>query len=352
MRRLILRIHLVIALIAGAFLVLLGLTGSILAFQPELDRLLHRNLSYVARGGRVLSLVEIGEAVSRKFNGEPIVAFLPATSPHFAAQVILSRGIVSVNQYTGEVLGVRTRGQTFLGFVRALHVRLAGGDVGRGIVRWSAVAMLFSLVSGFWLWWPAKKVKIRGSWRSARFWFDLHQAAGILSLVPLVVLTATGTVMGFEHQAATVLDKLTRSAPGRAAPALVRPEPPLGAAAITPDQAVALAQAQLPDAVPYRVQMPRFGGVYVVALEVRDRVASEEDAISIDPRSGNVLAENLFSMRTATERLMALNRQVHTGEIFGMLSKLVAAMAGIVIPLQAVTGAAIWLRRRKASSVV
>src|SRR5579871_1386248 len=120
-RRLILNLHLSIALSAGALLVVLGVTGSILSFAPELDRLFHSHLSYVSPRGRVLTLQEIGDAVSRVFAGEPIVTYLPSTSPDISAQVVLPRGIVYVNQYTGEVLGVRTRGQTFLGLVRALH---------------------------------------------------------------------------------------------------------------------------------------------------------------------------------------------------------------------------------------
>jgi uncharacterized iron-regulated membrane protein len=142
-RRLILNIHLFIALIAGAFIVLLGATGGVLAFEPELDRLRHPHLSYVAPGGKVLSLREIGDAVSQKSGGEPIVAYMPAVSPELSSQVVLPSGIVCVNQYTGEVLGARTRGQTFLGLARALHVRLAGGSAGREIMKWSGVAILF-----------------------------------------------------------------------------------------------------------------------------------------------------------------------------------------------------------------
>ena len=51
-RRLILNLHLFIALIAGAFMVILGVTGSIMEFEPELDRSLHPQLSYVTPGRR------------------------------------------------------------------------------------------------------------------------------------------------------------------------------------------------------------------------------------------------------------------------------------------------------------
>jgi len=347
-RRLVLKIHLVTALIAGAFLVLLGATGSIIAFEPELDRLLHPELSYVTPIGRVLSLAEIGDAISRAYGGEPIVAFLPSASPHVPTEVILPRGIVVANQYTGEILGVRTRGQTFLGLVRALHVRLAGGDAGRNILRWSAVAMLFSLASGFYLWWPPKRVRIRGPWGSGRFWFDLHNAIGILSFLPLLALGGTGIVIGFEDQVALLLDKQAGSGPVHVIPTFARSEPEPGAIQITPDQAIAIARAQLPGAVPYRVQMPRYGGVYIVALTFSDnRIASERNSISIDPWNGKIISTSLSAELTTRDWFMAANEAIHTGTILGAPSRIIAALVSILLPVQAVSGLIIWLRRAR-----
>jgi len=45
MRKLFFTLHLYVALIAGIFVVILGLTGSIMAFEPEIDHLLHSKLS-------------------------------------------------------------------------------------------------------------------------------------------------------------------------------------------------------------------------------------------------------------------------------------------------------------------
>ncbi len=348
MRRLVLKIHLVIALIAGVFLVLLGATGSIIAFEPEFDRLLHPGLAYVTPTGRVLSLAEIGDAISRAYGGEPIVAFLPSASPNVPTEVIMPRGIVVANQYTGEILGVRTRGQTFLGFVRALHVRLASGDAGRNIIRWSAVAMLFSLASGLYLWWPLKRVRIRRPAWSGRFWFDLHNATGIVSLLPLLALSGTGIVIGFEDHVALLLDKLAGSGAVHVIPASARSEPEPGPIQITPDQAVAIASAQLPGAVPYRVQMPRYGGVYIVALTFSDnRIAGDRNSISIDPWNGKIISTSLSAGLSTRDRFMAVNEAIHTGTILGAPSRVVAALAGILLPVQAVSGLIIWLLRRR-----
>jgi uncharacterized iron-regulated membrane protein len=342
---------LLIALIAGAFMVILGVTGSIMEFEPELDRSLHPRLSYIRPEGRVLSLSEIGDAVSRRFSGEPVVAYLPSLSPNLSSQVVLPSGVAYVNQYTGEVLGMRTRGQTFLGYVRALHVRLAGGQFGRNILRWSGIAMLLSLASGLYLWWPIKQIRVRGKWASRRLWFDLHNAIGIFSLVPLLMLAATGTVLGFEDQLAPLIYKLTRSSPIQTARdtsrAAVR-EPVAGAKALTPDEAVAIARAQMPGAVPYRVQMPKYGGLYVVALVYpQDSVAGEDNLVALDPYYGDVVSRSRSSELSLGDRLLAMNEAIHTGNILGMPSRIAVWLASIMVFVQACSGLIMLLYRKK-----
>jgi uncharacterized iron-regulated membrane protein len=346
-RTLILTVHLFIALIASAFMVTLGVTGSIMEFEPELDRLFHPQLSYITPGRQVLSLNEIGNVVSRRFGGEPVVAYLPSLSPNLSAQVLLPSGVAYVNQYTGEVLGERTRGQTFLGYVRSLHVRLASGEVGRNILKWSAIAMLFSLASGLYLWWPIKRVRIRGKWGSTRLCFDLHNTIGVLSLLPLALLATTGIVLGFEDQLAPVIYRLTDSRPTTATRSTVR-APEEGATTITPDQAVAIACAFMPGAVLYRVQMPKYGGVYQIAfLYPQDTVAGDRNVVVLDPYQGSVVSLSRSNDLSRGERLLAMNEAIHTGSIFGMPSRIAAWLASIMVFVQASSGLIMWLCRKR-----
>ena len=352
MRRLILGVHLSVALIAGLFILVLGLTGSVLTFEAELDRLFHPHLSYVKPSGNVLSLGEIGEAVSKQFNGEPIVAYLPSESPDLSSAVILPSGIVCVNQYTGEVLGTRARGQSFFGLARDLHVRLASGDVGRNIMKWSGVALLVSLASGLYLWWPTKQVGLRGGWRSGGFWFDLHNSVGIFSLAFLFVLAATGTVTAFEDRAAALLGKVTATGQvsGRqnSAGRRTATEAPGITREISPDLAVMIARAQMPGAIPYRVQMPRYGGAYRVSLDYpRDRVAGGHNLVTIDQYSGGVIFSTRSSDLSSAERILATNETIHTGGVLGMASRIVVWLTSVILPVQVISGLLLWLRRKR-----
>jgi uncharacterized iron-regulated membrane protein len=346
MRRVIFNLHLLVALSAGAFMVVLGVTGSIIEFEPELDRIFHPHLSFVIPGSRILSLTEMGDAVSQRFDGEPVVAYLPSLSPGLSYQVVLPRGIVYVNQYTGEVLGLRKRGQTFLGFMRALHVRLAIGNVGRNIVRWSGATMVFSLVSGLYLWWPIKQVRIRGDWRSKRFLFDLHNSVGIFSFLILILLAATGTVIGFEDQLAPLLHKQTNSAQPQTSHATI-PEPTPGALPITPERAVTIARTKIPDAVPYRVQMPKYGSLYQVALESsNDRIWNGRNVVALDP-FGNLVSVTRSGDLSTGERVLGINQALHTGVILGMPGRVAGALASAMVTLQVFSGLLLWRRRTR-----
>jgi uncharacterized iron-regulated membrane protein len=346
-RRLILTLHLSVALIGGAFFLVLGLTGSLMAFEPELDRLFHAHLSYVRPSGIPLSLAEIGDSVSRQFRGEPIVAYLSSESPDLSWQVILPSGIVCVNQYTGEVLGTRTRGQTVLGLAHDVHVRLATGDVGRTVMKWSGLGMLVSLASGLYLWWPAKRVRIRAGWRTAGFWFDLHNSVGVLTLVPLLVMALTGTVTGFEEQAGAWVSKLTRPSQVGGRPSVARPQPAPGSPMITADQAVSIARGEMPGAIPYRVQMPQYGGAYRVSLDdPRDRVAGGLNQVAIDQFSGQVIFSRRSSDLSASDRILATNEAVHTGSVLGMPGKFVVWLISVIVPVQVISGLLVWLRRK------
>ncbi|HKF04668.1 MAG TPA: PepSY-associated TM helix domain-containing protein [Candidatus Sulfotelmatobacter sp.] len=345
-RRFIFNVHLILAACAGAFVVTLAGTGSIIEFEPELDRAFHARLAYVRAGQDPLSLVEIGNAVSRRFGGEPVVAYFLAAKPDLSWQVALPSGIAYVNQYTGEVLGERRRGETFLGLVRELHLRLGGGELGGGILKWSTVAMLFSLVSGLYLWWPNKQIRIR-LMRSKRLrWSDLHHTVGIVSLLPLGLLATSGVILGFEGQLAPVVYRLTDSRPAvvsRFSASVHQTE----AATITPDQAVAIARRLVPNAVAYRVQMPKYGGVYQVALsDANDGVAGDRNIVALDPY-GNVVSVVKSSTVSRGDRVFMVNEAIHTGNILGVPTRIGALLGTIAALVQVSSGLAMWMYRRK-----
>lgn len=346
MRRLLFNLHLYAALAAGAFVVVLGATGCIMAFEPELDRLLHWRLWHVTARVQALSIAETGAVVERAFPGERIYGYFVSTAPGLSNQVELERGLVFVNEYTGEVLGVQKAGMDFLGYVHQLHLRLLIRDdagSGKKVVSWAGVAMLFLLVSGVYLWWPYQRVTIERGESSKRFWFDVHAVTGIFSFVFLLLLTVTGLTIGFERETTPLLYKATGSQPSH--PPRAEIVAPAGARPITPDEAFAVARAALPGAAPFYVNVPEPREPYFVRLRYpEDRTPGGRSQVMVDPYTGKALWAQGSRTAPAGARLVNANRAIHTGDIFGIPGKAVASLASLMAVVQVISGWMMWWR--------
>src|SRR5262252_7508692 len=104
MRPLVLQLHLAIAIVAGAFLAVFGVTGAIMAFEPELDHLLHARVAYVTPRGSPKPLAELGAAASAAMHGERVTGYRLSASPDLSYQVAFQGRSVFVDQYTGQIL--------------------------------------------------------------------------------------------------------------------------------------------------------------------------------------------------------------------------------------------------------
>jgi uncharacterized iron-regulated membrane protein len=353
MRRVILQLHLIVALVGGIFIVTLGLTGSIMAFEPELSRLQHWRIAHVTPHGTPLTLEEIDNALRRASPNRDISGYVLSDRPDLSYQVMIERQLVYVDQYSGQVLGTINEGMDFLGFVHQFHLRLAlldkGREFGETTVRWSALAALFLLISGVYLWWPSKRFGIGGGARTAKFWFDLHNSFGIVSLVFVLLLVLTGLVISFEAQTTPFLYRISHSQPPRWPRLQVAPVP--GRTPIRPDQALATARATAPGATPFLVTVPHGNQVYQIFLRYpEDRTPGGRTRIAVDPYSGNMLMVIDSRRAPAGYRLVNLNRALHTGDVLGIPSKIVVSLASLIMPFQLLTGLVMWTKRRRTES--
>jgi uncharacterized iron-regulated membrane protein len=324
-----------------------------MAVEPEIGHLWHWKLSYVTPQARTLSLAEIGSAVSKAFPGERIVDYGISTSPRLSYQVGLQSGSVYVDQYTGQVLGTRSEPDfvdVLQNDIHQLHLRLLvtpkgrGVDPGKTIMSWAGVAMLFLLVSGLYLWWPLKRVRIRSEGPARRFWFDLHNTVGILSLGFLLVLTITGAIIGFDDKTIPWFYRITQSEPSR--PPRIMLIPPSGAKPITPDEALEIARATLPGALPFGVNVPGPKGAYQIRMRFpEDRTPGGRSVVMVDQYNGKVLFAEGSRTAPGGRRLEIANRAIHTGDIFGIPSKIVMSLASLMAAAQLVSGAAMWWKR-------
>ena len=350
MRLLVLQLHLAIAIVAGAFLAVFGITGAIMAFEPELDHLLHARVSYVTPRGAPKSLAELGAAASAAMHGDRVTSYLLSVSPGLSYQVLFRGRAVFIDQYTGQVLGLREPGPDFLNRVHQLHLRLLiqnRSDSGKTIMTWAGAALLVLLLSGLYLWWPLKRFAITMHVRGYPVWFDLHNTVGISSFLFLLSAALTGIVIGFDDAIVPLLYKTTRSAPvvmyTRLPPFKVTP----AGDPLSPDRAVAIAREALPGAAPISVNVPAPTGVYTISARYpEDLTPGGRSRAIIDQYTGKVLLAEGSRTAPAGSRIVTLNRAIHTGDVGGLATKTIMSLASLAVVAQLMSGLVMWWKKR------
>src|SRR5215469_11566417 len=162
MKKLLLYLHLYIGLAAALFLIAISLSGAVIAFEPELNRAFHPELTNVQPAGTQLDWDTFRARVEAQTPGWKLIRFYFPERPDLSTYVRLRNTSthkirhVYANQYTGQVLGSTEDGSNWILKVHDLHVNFLSGKIGNQIVTWSTAALLLLSLTGIVLWWPRK----------------------------------------------------------------------------------------------------------------------------------------------------------------------------------------------------
>jgi uncharacterized iron-regulated membrane protein len=348
-RTVFLKLHLWIGLASALLVLVLAATGTILVFDNDIDRVLNPQLLTVSTRGPNLPLATLIQRVRAQLGNRPLINVGMYARQDLAWSTVVGGKQVSwawFDPHTGQVTGTRPRDKHFIFYVHQLHVNLLAGKGGQWFVGYGTACLMFLMISGLVLWWRRKllAMRIEGSWK--RINFDLHHISGIYSMVFLLVVVGTGLLMSFPSLWGAVevfTGDTARIVPDE------RPEsvPQKGVPAISPDQALAIAQKQLPGAQPTFMMIP-IGpkAVYNISFKYpEDQTPGGRSQVQIEKYTGEVLWVD--NARKASTGLHFANnlRPLHTGDIYGIPSRLVYALASFSVVVQAVTGVIIWLVR-------
>jgi uncharacterized iron-regulated membrane protein len=377
LRSALLRLHRWAGLLLAGFLIMGGLTGSVIAFKEPLDAWLNPGLFHVRASGPRLSL----DAVTARFaKQEPKVriTYLVFGVPRGQAirAFVMGRGLdyneVFLDPVSGTILGRRMSGGCCLArdriipFLYALHFELMAGRIGEWIMGGVALIWFLDCFVALSLTLPRARPFLRHfrqAWRikrgagGFRLTFDLHRAGGLWLWVVLPVIAFTGFAQNLDGPVfRPALSLLMPVSPLPLALAAARPRPnPLrhrrGA-----DQLVAIAtQAVRPgwhgpagslfcvDAfgacAVYFFQGPdnRGTGFGSPIVYVDDSDSDNGSSVlRIDgPRSG-----------TVGDIIERLQFPLHSGQIAGLAGKIVVCISGVATVALAITGLMIWWRKR------
>jgi uncharacterized iron-regulated membrane protein len=334
--------------VAGLIIFILSITGCALVFQDDIDRLLNRDLTVVTPAASTASLQTAVEAVRRAYPSETPTGLILPEKPHHALLVALQNGQnVSVDQYSGRILGARGRLSGFARELRRFHKSLMAGPTGQTIVGALTFLTLLMAGSGVILWWPRRILGVKSgrSWRRVNW--DLHNVLGFYSAAFLAVMCVSGVMITFADTIDPLVLRLDSTPPRGPAPLASRVGE--GGIPIGPDEAWRLGRSTLPGALVARMNLPPPGtSVYRLQLKFpEDRTPGGRSAVALDQYSGEVL--DVENSRTAGPGTKILNVKatIHTGEVFGAPSEALAFVVSLMLAGQVVTGFLIWWRPAK-----
>ncbi|RUP00362.1 PepSY domain-containing protein [Hyphomicrobium sp.] len=359
----------------GIVFVVIGLTGSMLAYWQAIDEALNPGVLLVAasppedRQYRPIDQIMSSAKAAMKPGGEARILIMPRHEN--AAALVLyeiqrSGGVIDLHEigidpYTATTVGQRaiqedgrTLSMPFIQILMSLHSALLLNEGGEILVAVIATFMIISIIAGIYLWWPRN-----GNWRQAitikrgaspaRRIFDVHRVTGAWTSIVLIAMLFTGTYVIIRQ----VMPSLLSFVAGSEKPLdSYRSAASLGAT-ISPGDAVKRAEEALPGGKLYSLSLPQNReGVYIVgrqSVEEPNRAATYRNVV-VDQFSGAVLTIQDRDKFSAGETFNEWVYPLHCGEAFGNFGRGVVMLLGIVPALLYFTALARWLNKRRATS--
>jgi uncharacterized iron-regulated membrane protein len=354
-RRLNFQVHLWVGITLAAYLIVIGVTGSILVFQPELEDIsgLHPWRQTRAKG----PVADITLVIARLRAAYPHFRILSINTPSQIdpdfVTVLQGRGRIKVasSAVNGEVLGEFPRRATWIDIVRDLHETLLirrNGRIANGV---GAAFLLLLSATGLVIWWPgvrnwkrALKVDFHRNWR--RINYDTHSAAGFWTLLLVSFWALSGIYFAWPRQVFRLVNSLSPIVTARPPVMRVIPDPDT----TRPDLAAMVGRASAVDpgtklsgiTFPYGPRAP---------LEVRMSRGTGtgreyEDTVYFSPYTGEYLGTWRYGVNQSLGDWIIWSQEpLHFGTSWGLGVKLIWAAAGLSVPLLTITGLLMYWNR-------
>jgi uncharacterized iron-regulated membrane protein len=365
-RKILFWIHLPAGVLAGTVILVMSVTGVLLAYAPQITEWANRGYRSEMQAGRQrLSIEDLIERVRQVERRTPS-AFTLRADPSAPVQFSFGRErTVYLNPYTGAGLGDGSpRLSAFFQQVTEVHRWLAMQgemrETGRAITGACNLCFLILVITGPFIWWP--KNWTWGNLRSITWFrgglqgkprdFNWHNVIGVWCAVPLFFIVLTGVIMSYPW-ANDLLYRATgnkpppRAAAGQRASGERRARPDGEGKIDGLDRLVAQAERQVPGWQTITVRLPDSLPA-PVAFTIDSGSKGRPDKrtqLTLDLVTGEIVKREPFSSNNLGRRLRLWSRFVHTGEAGGFIGQTLALTASAGAVMLAWTGLSLALRR-------
>lgn len=201
------QVHLWLGLITGLAVGLVSLTGALIVFRVELNRLTTPGTAYVKPQERRVSIDTMMDSIRQAHPQDKFdyVFFEGGKDQAWNFRTLAPNGHrmhTYVDQYTGAIVGRDDYYDKWLQWLFDLHADLLLGKSGRTANGFIAIALAVMAITGLVVWWPGRSLwrtgfryETRARWRRQNY--DQHKLAGFWSSGLLLLLAFTGAYFSF-----------------------------------------------------------------------------------------------------------------------------------------------------------
>ncbi|MGG4470684.1 PepSY domain-containing protein [Paenibacillus alvei] len=372
------RWHFYAGLIFAPFLIILAVTGSVYLFKPQIEQILYQDLNEVTIKTERIPASEQLNIVKNHYTGAEVTSYRPGEKKTRSSEVSITYQkeslTIFVDPYTGKILGELNSNDRVMDLIEKIHGELMAGTLGDRIVELAACWTIVLIVTGIYLWFPQKKLRIAGTFiprltkGRKTFRRDLHAVPAVWITGGLVLLILTGlpwsgfwgtnfqalvtnTGEGYppsvwigDAPASNIKTKDIAEVPW-AAENLEVPESNMeGFIPVSIDDIVATAnrEGMHPS---YSVIFPASKeGVYT--LSAFPPKAKDEATIHIDQYSGAVLADYRYDNYGLLGKIIAVGITLHKGTELGFINQLISLLICLGTLFVAFSGVYMWWKRK------
>jgi uncharacterized iron-regulated membrane protein len=326
LRKWLFQVHLWIGLTLGVAVGIVGLTGAVVVFRYELNRLTTPGTAYVAPQGERLPMDELARRVQSARPNDKIQQAAweagPATAWNFRSTSPEGHRIHTfINPYNGEITGQDNYQYKLLQWIFDLHAYLLAGNTGMFINGFIGMATVILALSGLVIWWPglsrwrAGFAFLRGAgWKRQNY--DLHKLTGFYASLALAFVAFTGAYFSFPNLYKNTAENLTGTTADTVAP---RASTLWSQRGVSMEEFIRAAERAQPGASAISFGFPQNPGdpVTIRTKEVNDWHRIGLNYVYLEPNDARVILSDRFSDATLSTKLVRWMYPFHFGRFGG-----------------------------------
>ncbi|QLE49541.1 PepSY domain-containing protein [Nostoc sp. C057] len=355
-------LHRYLGLAMGFVLIIIGLTGSLLVFQKEINHfLVAQQFGHISPQEAPLPLESVVNTVKAEYDSsrkdlklnKVYIPSEPNEPIMFAFVAPDDKGIdVIVNPYTGAIMGERSD-RTLILLLYELHYNLMAGDIGMTIVGVIAFLLLVLSITGVILWPGWRRLiagfKIKWNAHPKRLNFDIHKVVGIITVVFLTLTAFTGFCWNFYDFTEPIIYAVTFTKKQPEPVSVPKP----GQLPLRLTEQLKIADAALPGAMVKSISFPsQPEDSLTISFKLPQENAERgQSNVYLDQYTGKVLrVDNALKMPLG-DRILNSFIPLHYGTFGGLSTRILYVFVGLSPLILFISGFVMYQHRYREKSV-